>query len=155
LQGLETLPLRMERHSRNAEQLAAWLQQHPLVSWVSYPGLPDSPYHPLAKRYLPKGSGGIMTFGIVGGRAAGARFIEALTLISHLANVGDAKSLIIHPGSTTHQQLSEEQQLAAGVSPDLIRFSVGLEDVDDLIWDLDRALRKSQVAELNAIGAAE
>jgi O-acetylhomoserine (thiol)-lyase len=155
LQGLETLPLRMERHSRSTEQIAAWLQQHPLVSWVSYPGLPDSPYHHLARKYLPRGSGGILTFGIKGGREAGARFIESLTLISHLANVGDAKSLIIHPGSTTHQQLSDEQQLAAGVSPDLIRFSIGLEDVDDLIWDLDRALRKSQSAELSAIGAAK
>jgi O-acetylhomoserine (thiol)-lyase len=155
LQGLETLPLRMERHCRNAEAAAAWLQEHPLVSWVSYPGLPDSPYQPLAQKYLPKGSGGIMTFGIKGGRAAGARFIESLTLISHLANVGDAKSLIIHPGSTTHQQLTDEQQLSAGVSPDLIRFSVGLEDVEDIIWDLDRALRKSQVAALSTVGAAE
>jgi O-acetylhomoserine (thiol)-lyase len=155
LQGLETLPLRMERHCRNAETAAAWLQEHPLVSWVSYPGLPDSPYRPLAEKYLPKGSGGIMTFGIKGGRAAGARFIESLTLISHLANVGDAKSLVIHPGSTTHQQLTDEQQISAGVSPDLIRFSVGLEDIDDIIWDLDRALRKSQVAELSTVGAAE
>ena len=155
LQGLETLPLRMQRHCRNAEIVAAWLQEHPLVNWVSYPGLPNSPYRTLAETYLPRGSGGIFTFGIVGGRAAGARFIEALTLISHLANVGDAKSLIIHPGSTTHQQLSDEQQIAAGVSPDLIRFSVGLEDVDDIIWDLDRALKKSQVASSSMVGAAE
>ena len=155
LQGLETLPIRMERHCRNAEVVATWLQDHPLVSWVSYPGLPTSPYRPLAEKYLPSGSGGILTFGIKGGRAAGARFIESLTLISHLANVGDAKSLIIHPGSTTHQQLTDEQQVAAGVSPDLIRFSVGLEDVDDIIWDLDRALRASQVAELSKVGAAQ
>ncbi|MCO5222875.1 MAG: O-acetylhomoserine aminocarboxypropyltransferase/cysteine synthase [Thermomicrobiales bacterium] len=155
LQGLETLPLRMERHCRNAETVAAWLQNHPLVGWVSYPGLPESPYRPLADKYLPKGSGGIMTFGIEGGRAAGAKFIESLTLISHLANVGDAKTLVIHPGSTTHQQLSDEQQVAAGVSPDLIRLSVGLEDVDDIIWDLDRALQKSQTAGLSTIGTAK
>ncbi|MEZ4529804.1 MAG: O-acetylhomoserine aminocarboxypropyltransferase/cysteine synthase family protein [Thermomicrobiales bacterium] len=154
LQGLETLPLRMERHSRNAEVVAAWLQEHPLVNWVSYPGLPDSPYRALAEKYLPKGCGGMMTFGIEGGRAAGARFIESLTLISHLANVGDAKSLIIHPGSTTHQQLTDEQQISAGVSPDLIRFSVGIEDTDDIVWDLDRALRRSQAANLNSVGAA-
>lgn len=144
LQGLETLPVRMERHCRNAEQVAAYLQQHPLVNWVSYPGLPDSPYRHLADRYLPRGSGAIFTFGIEGGREAGARFIESLTLISHLANVGDAKTLIIHPASTTHQQLSDEQQIAAGVSPDLIRISIGLENVEDIVWDLDRALQRSQ-----------
>ncbi len=152
LQGLETLPVRMERHCRNAEQVAAFLHQHPQVGWVSYPGLPDSPWRPLAERYLPNGSGAIFTFGIEGGREAGARFIEALTLISHLANVGDAKTLIIHPASTTHQQLSDEQQRAAGVSPDLIRISVGLEDVDDIIWDLDRALRKSRTGNTIAAG---
>jgi O-acetylhomoserine (thiol)-lyase len=143
LQGLETLPVRMERHCRNAEAVARFLAQHPAVGWVSYPGLPDSPYRDLAARYLPKGAGAIMTFGVAGGREAGARFIEELRLISHLANVGDAKTLIIHPASTTHQQLSDEQQLAAGVSPDLVRISVGLEDPDDICWDLDRALRRA------------
>lgn len=143
LQGLETLHVRMERHVRNAEQVARFLAEHPCVSWVSYPGLPDSPYYALAQKYLPKGAGAIFTFGVKGGRETGARFIEELRLISHLANVGDAKTLIIHPASTTHQQLTDEQQLAAGVSPDLVRISVGLEDVDDICWDLDRALRRS------------
>ncbi|MER3438751.1 MAG: O-acetylhomoserine aminocarboxypropyltransferase, partial [Chloroflexota bacterium] len=143
LQGLETLHVRMERHVRNAEQVARFLAEHPCVSWVSYPGLPDSPYYALAQKYLPKGAGAIFTFGVKGGRETGARFIEELRLISHLANVGDAKTLIIHPASTTHQQLTDEQQLAAGVSPDLVRISVGLEDVDDICWDLDRALRRA------------
>jgi O-acetylhomoserine (thiol)-lyase len=141
LQGLETLPVRMERHCRNAEAVAAFLARHPAVGWVSYPGLPDSPYRDLADKYLPRGAGAIFTFGVKGGRETGRRFIESLRLISHLANVGDAKTLIIHPASTTHQQLSDEQQIAAGVSPDLVRISVGLEDVDDICWDLDRALR--------------
>jgi O-acetylhomoserine (thiol)-lyase len=140
LQGLETLPVRMREHCRSAEQVAACLAEHPVVSWVSYPGLPDSPYRALAERYLPRGAGAIFTFGIKGGREVGARFIEELRLISHLANVGDAKTLIIHPASTTHQQLTDEQQISAGVSPDLVRISVGLEDVDDICWDLDRAL---------------
>jgi O-acetylhomoserine (thiol)-lyase len=143
LQGLETLPVRMREHCRNAEQVAAFLNGHPAVGWVSYPGLPDSPYRPLAEKYLPRGAGAIFTFGIKGGREAGARFIEDLRLISHLANVGDAKTLIIHPGSTTHQQLTDEQQASAGVSPDLVRISVGLEDVDDICWDLDRALNEA------------
>jgi len=143
LQGLETLPVRMERHCRNAEVVAAFLAAHPAVSWVSYPGLPDSPYRALAARYLPHGAGAVFTFGVAGDRATGARFIEELQLISHLANIGDAKTLIIHPASTTHQQLSDEQQIAAGVSPDLVRISVGLEDADDLCWDLDRALRRA------------
>jgi O-acetylhomoserine (thiol)-lyase len=140
LQGLETLHLRMERHSRNAEKVAAFLRDHPAVSWVSYPGLPDSPQKELAQRYLPKGSGGVFTFGLKGGLETGARFIESLTLISHLANIGDAKTLIIHPASTTHQQLSEEQQIAAGAGPDLVRISVGIEDPVDICWDLDQAL---------------
>jgi O-acetylhomoserine (thiol)-lyase len=143
LQGLETLPVRMERHCRNAEAVASFLATHPGVGWVSYPGLPDSPYRALAERYLPRGASAVFTFGVNGGRETGARFIEALTLVSHLANIGDAKTLIIHPASTTHQQLSDEQQVAAGVSPDLVRISVGLEDVDDICWDLDRALRRS------------
>jgi O-acetylhomoserine (thiol)-lyase len=142
LQGLETLPVRMEQHCRNAEAVAAFLAGHPAVSWVSYPGLPDSLDHALAQKYLPKGAGAIFTFGVKGGRETGARFIEELRLISHLANVGDAKTLIIHPASTTHQQLDDEQQLASGVSPDLVRISIGLEDADDLCWDLDRALRR-------------
>jgi O-acetylhomoserine (thiol)-lyase len=141
LQGLETLPVRMDRHCRNAEAVAAFLAGHPAVGWVSYPGLPDSPYRDRTARYLPHGAGAVFTFGVNGGRETGRRFIESLRLISHLANVGDAKTLIIHPASTTHQQLSDEQQIAAGVSPDLVRISVGLEDVDDICWDLDRALR--------------
>jgi O-acetylhomoserine (thiol)-lyase len=141
LQGVETLGLRMERHVANARQVAAFLREHPAVAWVSYPGLQDSPYHALAERYLPRGAGAIMTFGVVGGLAAGRRLIERLQLISHLANVGDAKTLVIHPGSTTHQQLSEAEQRAAGVAPEMIRLSVGLEDADDIIWDLEQALR--------------
>jgi O-acetylhomoserine (thiol)-lyase len=143
LQGLETLPVRMARHVENAERVAAFLAEHPNVSWVSYPGLPDSPYRALKERYLPKGAGAVFTFGVAGGRETGARFIEELRLVSHLANIGDVKTLIIHPGSTTHQQLSDEQQIAAGVSPDLVRISVGLEDPDDICWDLDQALRRA------------
>ena len=143
LQGLETLPVRMARHTRNAEQVAAFLASHPAVGWVNYPTLPESPYRDLAARYLPLGAGGVFTFGVKGGRDTGARFIEELRLISHLANIGDAKTLIIHPGSTTHQQLSDEQQAESGVTPDLVRISVGLEDVDDICWDLDRALRRA------------
>jgi O-acetylhomoserine (thiol)-lyase len=140
LQGLETLPLRMEAHVANARTVAEWLDAHPQVSWVRYAGLPSSPYRGLAERYLPKGPGAIFTFGIVGGRAAGARFIESLELVSHLANVGDAKTLVIHPASTTHQQLSDEALAAGGVTPDMVRLSVGIEDVDDILWDLDQAL---------------
>ncbi len=143
LQGLETLPVRMERHCRNAEQVAAFLNDHPLVSWVRYPTLPGNPNQELAARYLPRGAGAIFTFGVQGGREVGSRFIEELRLISHLANVGDAKTLIIHPGSTTHGQLTEEQQRSAGVEPDLVRISVGLEDPDDICWDLDQALRRA------------
>ncbi len=143
LQGLETLPVRMARHVENAEKVAAFLAEHPHVSWVSYPGLPDSPYRALKERYLPNGAGAVFTFGVAGGRETGSRFIEELRLISHLANIGDAKTLIIHPGSTTHQQLSDEQQISAGVSPDLVRISVGLEDPEDICWDLDQALRKA------------
>ncbi len=140
LQGLETLGIRMERHVVNTAAVAAFLQGHPAVSWVNYPALPESPYHALAQRYLPKGPGAILTFGVKGGLAAGKRFIERLQLWSHLANVGDAKSLVIHPASTTHQQLSEDEQRAAGVLPEMVRLSVGLEDADDLLWDLDQAL---------------
>jgi O-acetylhomoserine (thiol)-lyase len=140
LQGLETLPLRMERHSRNALAVAEHLSRHPHVSWVNYPGLASSPYHNLAQTYLPLGAGAIMTFGIGGGLEAGRRFIDSLKLFSHLANVGDAKSLVIHPASTTHQQLSDEEKVAAGVTNDLVRLSVGIEDIDDIVWDLDQAL---------------
>ncbi len=153
LQGLETLPVRMARHVENAEKVAAFLAEHPQVSWVSYPGLPDSPYRALKERYLPNGAGAVFTFGVAGGRETGSRFIEELRLISHLANIGDAKTLIIHPGSTTHQQLSDEQQISAGVSPDLVRISVGLEDPDDICWDLDQALRKA-ASSSKLVGAA-
>ena len=144
IQGLETLHLRMERHCSNAVAVARFLKDHPAVTWVNYPGLTDNPYHELAKRYLPKGVGSIFTFGIKGGKEAGVRFIESVQLLSHLANVGDAKTLVIHPASTTHRQLTEEEQLTAGVTPDMIRISVGLESIDDIIWDIEQALEKSQ-----------
>jgi O-acetylhomoserine (thiol)-lyase len=140
LQGLETLSLRMERHVTNAQKVAEFLRQHGKVSWVSYPGLNDNPDFEVAKKYLPKGPGAIMGFGIKGGADAGMKFIENLAIFSHLANVGDAKSLAIHPATTTHSQLSEKEQIAAGVSPDFIRLSIGLEDIEDILWDLDRAL---------------
>jgi O-acetylhomoserine (thiol)-lyase len=143
LQGLETLGVRMERHVANAGAVAAYLAGHPQVSWVNYPSLPDSPDHALAQKYLPKGSGAIFTFGIKGGLEAGKKFIESVQIFSHLANVGDAKSLVIHPASTTHAQMSEAEQLAGGVSADMIRMSVGLEDVEDLLWDLDQALARA------------
>jgi O-acetylhomoserine (thiol)-lyase len=144
LQGIETLPLRMEKHSRNAQQVAEFLEGHPSVTWVKYPGLKSSPYHALAAKYLPKGCGAILTFGIKGGLEAGRKFIDNVKLLSHLANLGDAKSLVIHPASTTHQQLTDDQQLAAGISKDMIRMSVGIEDAEDIIWDLDQALSASQ-----------
>jgi O-acetylhomoserine (thiol)-lyase len=144
LQGLETLGLRMDRHVANALAVATFLKAHDAVSWVNYPSLPDSPYYDLAQRYLPKGAGAIFTFGIEGGVESGRRFIESLQLFSHLANVGDAKSLVIHPASTTHQQLSEDEQRAAGVQPEMIRLSIGLEDIEDLLWDLEQALVTSQ-----------
>ncbi|MFW6329372.1 MAG: O-acetylhomoserine aminocarboxypropyltransferase/cysteine synthase family protein [Alkalispirochaetaceae bacterium] len=140
LQGLETLPLRMDRHVANAQGVAEFLEGHPAVSWVSYPGLSSSPYHENARKYLPRGAGAVFTFGIEGGLEAGRRFVESLRLFSHLANVGDAKSLVIHPASTTHSQLSEEELKAAAVSEEMLRISVGLEDIEDLIWDLDQAL---------------
>ncbi|MGH8766721.1 MAG: O-acetylhomoserine aminocarboxypropyltransferase/cysteine synthase family protein, partial [Burkholderiales bacterium] len=136
LQGLETLHVRMERHVQNATQVAEFLVNHPRVSWVNYPGLKNSPYYKLAQKYLPKGCGSIMTFGIKGGMEAGVKFIEALQFCSHLANVGDAKTLVIHPASTTHRQLSEEEQMRAGVGPDMIRLSIGIEDVNDILWDI-------------------
>jgi len=143
LQGVETLPLRMERHCANALAVAEFLRDHPRVAWVNYPGLADNRYYDLAQRYLPKGAGAVLTFGIKGGAAAGAKFIDGVEFLSHLANIGDAKTLVIHPASTTHRQLSEEQQIAAGVGPDLIRLSVGLETLDDILWDIDQALNKA------------
>jgi len=145
LQGLETLHVRVERHVENAVAVANFLQDHPRVSWVNYPGLPGSKYHALAQKYLPKGSGSIMTFGIKGGMDAGVKFIEGLQFFSHLANVGDAKTLVIHPASTTHRQLSEEDQIKAGVGPDMIRLSIGIEDINDILWDLEQALAQSAV----------
>jgi O-acetylhomoserine (thiol)-lyase len=141
LQGLETLPLRQKQHSLNALALAQYLKAHPLVSWVTYPGLKDDPSYALASKYLKAGFGGILGFGIKGGLEAGKRFINSVKLLSHLANIGDAKSLVIHPASTTHQQLSREEQQATGVTEDYIRFSVGLEDVEDIKADVDQALR--------------
>ena len=140
LQGLETLPLRMDAHVANARTVAEWLDADDRVAWVLWAGLPDHPQHHLAQRYLPAGPGAIFTFGVVGGREAGARFIESLQMVSHLANVGDAKTLVIHPASTTHQQLSDAELEAGGVSADMVRISVGLEDADDIVWDLDQAL---------------
>ncbi len=144
LQGLETLPLRMDRHVENAQKVAEFLDRHELVTWVNYPGLEKSPYRALAKKYLPKGAGSIFTFGVKGGLNEGRKFINSLKLFSHLANVGDAKSLVIHPSSTTHQQLNEESQRVAGISPDMIRLSIGLETIEDLLYDLDQALQASQ-----------
>jgi O-acetylhomoserine (thiol)-lyase len=140
MQGLETLALRMDAHVANAARVADHLRNHPLVSWVAYAGFDDSPSKALADRYLPKGPGAVMAFGVVGGRDGGREFIEALELCSHLANIGDTRTLVIHPASTTHQQLSDDAMKAAGVPPDLIRISVGIEDVDDILWDIDRAL---------------
>ncbi len=142
LQGLETLALRMERHSANALKVAEHLRKHPKVSWVRYPGLPDDPAHPVASRYLEKGFGGMVVFGPEGGYPAAVKIIDSIELFSHLANVGDAKSLILHPASTSHSQLSEEQQRAGGLTPDLVRLSIGLEDPADLTAALDRALGK-------------
>ena len=141
LQGLETLSLRMQRHSSNALAVARFLESHPNVTWVRYPGLPSHPSHELAQRYLPRGCGGMMGFGIQGGLEAGKKFINSVELCSHLANVGDAKTLVIHPASTTHQQLTEAQQAACGITPDFVRLSVGIETVGDIIADLDQALR--------------
>jgi O-acetylhomoserine (thiol)-lyase len=143
LLGLETLHLRMPRHSENTLAVARFLEKHPKVSWVNYPGLDSSPEKEKVKKYLPKGAGAIIGFGIKGGLSAGKKFIDSLELISHLANIGDAKSLAIHPATTTHQQLSEEEQSACGVTPDFIRLSIGLEHIDDIIADIKQALEKS------------
>jgi O-acetylhomoserine (thiol)-lyase len=142
LQGLETLHLRMPRHSENALAVAQYLEKHPKVNWANYPGLDSSPEKARVKRYLPKGAGAIIGFGIKGGMEAGKRFIDSLELVSHLANIGDAKTLAIHPASTTHQQLSPEEQLATGVTPDFIRLSVGIEHIDDILADIEQALNR-------------
>jgi O-acetylhomoserine (thiol)-lyase len=141
LQGLETLPLRQRQHGQNALAVARYLKKHPLVTWVTYPGLEDDPSYPVASRYLKRGFGGIIGFGIKGGLEAGKRFINSVQLLSHLANIGDAKSLVIHPASTTHQQLSREEQEETGVTEDYIRLSIGLEDVEDITADIDQALK--------------
>ena len=140
MQGIETLPVRMERHCTNTMAVAQFLQSHPKIAWVNYPGLPSNRYHDLVKRYMPKGAGALLSFGIKGGFVSGVKFIESLQFISHLANIGDAKSLVIHPASTTHRQLSEEDQVKAGVPPDMVRLSIGLETIDDIIWDIEQAL---------------
>jgi len=143
LQGLESLPVRMDRHCANALAVAQFLKNHPRVAWVNYPGLPDSKYYALARKYLPKGASGLLNFGVKGGAQAGEKFIDASEFMSHLANIGDAKTLIIHPASTTHRQMSDEDQLKAGVTPDMVRMSVGIESLDDILWDIDQALNKS------------
>ncbi len=146
LQGVETLHLRMRQHSDNALAVAKFLEKHPEVEWVNYPGLPSSRYHKLAQKYLPKGASSLLTFGIRGGFEAGKKFINSLKLFSLLANIGDAKSLVIHPASTTHQQLSEAEQRATGVTPELVRLSVGIEDPEDIIADIDQALKATRGA---------
>ncbi|MET0680818.1 MAG: O-acetylhomoserine aminocarboxypropyltransferase/cysteine synthase family protein [Burkholderiales bacterium] len=140
LQGIETLPLRMERHCANALAVAKFLSGHAQVSWVNYPGLPDNKYYALTRRYMPQGASGLLSFGIRGGAAAGEKFIDSATFMSHLANIGDAKTLVIHPASTTHRQMDEADQAKAGVTPDMIRVSVGLETLDDILWDIDQSL---------------
>jgi len=143
LQGLETLHLRLPRHAENALKVAQFLKGHPKVSWVNYPGLADSPQAAKVKKYLPNGAGAIIGFGIKGGYEAGKKFINSVKLLSHLANVGDAKTLVIHPASTTHQQLGEEEQKATGVTPDFIRLSVGIENAEDILADIDQALKQA------------
>jgi O-acetylhomoserine (thiol)-lyase len=149
LQGIETLPLRMERHCSNALAVAKHLQQHERVGWVSYPGLPEHPQHDLVRRQMT-GASGLLAFGVKGGLDAGVRFIEAAQFMSHLANIGDTRTLIIHPASTTHRQLDEAQQIAAGVLPDMVRISVGLEHIDDILWDIDQALAKASTSRSSA-----
>ena len=146
LQGIESLHVRMERHCANAMAVAKFLEGHSQVAWVNYPGLPGSKYHALAQKYLPKGASGLLNFGVKGGAKAGEKFIEAAQFMSHLANIGDAKTLIIHPASTTHRQMSDEEQLKAGVTPDMVRMSVGIESLDDILWDIDQALNAASKA---------
>jgi O-acetylhomoserine (thiol)-lyase len=143
LQGIETLPLRMDRHCANALAVARWLKKHPKVAWLRYPGLPDDPAYTTASKYLERGFGGMVVFGIKGGKAAGEKFIDSLKLFSHLANVGDAKSLALHPASTSHSQLTEEQQRESGLTPELVRLSIGLEHVEDIQEDIEQALGNS------------
>jgi O-acetylhomoserine (thiol)-lyase len=143
LQGAETLHLRMVRHSENALAVAGYLKQHPHVEWVNYPGLPESPYYSLCRKYMPEGAGALLTFGIRGGLEAGRKFLDSVKLFSFLANIGDCKSLVIHPASTTHQQLSEAEQRDTGVTPEMVRLSVGIEDIRDILADIDQALQKS------------
>jgi O-acetylhomoserine (thiol)-lyase len=143
LQGLETLPLRQRKHSENALKVATFLKTNPLVNWVNYPGLTDNPNHKVAAKYLKHGFGGLVGFGIKGGLEAGKKFINSVKLLSHLANIGDAKSLVIHPASTTHQQLTKAEQAATGVTEDYVRLSIGIEDPDDIIEDIDQALKVS------------
>ena len=140
LTGSETLPLRMARHCENALAVATWLEKHPKVAWVGYAGLPSSKYHDIQKRLYPKGAGAVFTFGLKGGYEAGVQFVSALKLFSHLANIGDTRSLVIHPASTTHRQLTDAQRTAAGAGPDVVRLSIGIEDKDDIIADLEQAL---------------
>jgi len=144
IQGIETLGMRMDRHLSNTLAVAKHLEKHALVGWVKYPSLPSSPYFKMAQKYTPKGGGAVFSFGIKGGLAAGKKFIDSMKIFSHLANVGDARSLVIHPASTTHQQMSEAEQAGAGVTPDLVRVSIGLEDIEDILWDIDQALTASQ-----------
>jgi O-acetylhomoserine (thiol)-lyase len=146
LQGLESLPVRMDRHCANAMAVAKFLKDHPRVAWVNYPGLPDSKYFSLSRKYFPKGASGLLNFGVKGGAKAGERFIEAAQFMSHLANIGDAKTLVIHPASTTHRQMEEADQIKAGVTPDMVRVSVGLESIDDILWDIDQALHEAAKA---------
>jgi O-acetylhomoserine (thiol)-lyase len=140
LQGLETLHVRMERHCSNAVAVAEFLRNHDKVSWVNYPGLPDNKYQPLVEKYLPRGASSLLSFGVNGGHEAGVQFMDSLQFLSHVANIGDAKTLVVHPASTTHRQLSETEQLAAGVTADMIRLSIGIEYIDDILWDIDQAL---------------
>ncbi|NWF68437.1 MAG: O-acetylhomoserine aminocarboxypropyltransferase/cysteine synthase [Chloroflexi bacterium] len=149
--GLETLALRMERHVKNAQAVAEYLEQHPAVAWVNYPGLKSHSSYARAQKYLPKGAGAVIGFGIKGGREAGRTFIDNLKVFSHLANVGDARSLAIHPATTTHSQLSEDEQRATGVTPDFVRLAIGIEDLDDILWDLDQALTVAQGAKTVAV----
>jgi O-acetylhomoserine (thiol)-lyase len=146
LQGLESLPVRMDRHCSNAMAVAQFLEKHPKVAWVNYPGLQGNKYYDLAKKYFPKGASGLLNFGVKGGAKAGEKFIDAAQFLSHLANIGDAKTLVIHPASTTHRQMSEEEQIKAGVRPDMIRISVGIESIDDILWDIDQALEEASKA---------
>ena len=145
LQGLETLHVRMDRHVQNAQAVAEFLEAHPKVTWIHYPGLPQNRYHELAKKYLPRGAGAVMTFGVKGGFDAAKKFINSLSLFSHVANVGDVRSLVVHPASTTHAQLTEEDMRLAKITPEMIRLSIGMESIDDLRWDLDQALGQASV----------